>query len=187
MTNKEQWKDEMVIIGDSLPAWNANVLHWMRGEDFMLQDARKDPYVLHEYKVFAHQEARRRGWKYEGDPKTGEYVVAEPISAEDFKSAQKELARQQKSRRTKDKIFPTRVPHVNAFWECLHTDESGVLIIQDMRKKDYKEYAFDNVPEKFYDRLFASDAKETLANILTMFKNTPFDEMDWLLNTFDFS
>jgi hypothetical protein len=173
MTDQELWKDELMIIGNRIGIWNQNVIPWMheRGD---------------EYKRFAHAEAKRRGWKYDKD--IHGYVVAHKISEEERNRVLEELDRREfkkylegksafrgKNGKTSTrsgfgKLQKTWIPKVLAFWEIVSADDTGILVLWDMRGKEFQYKVWGNVPQRLYRDLSSKNAKETLKNIEIMFQ-----------------
>ena len=176
---KDFWDEELGIIGTSIELWNGNVLRWMRREVIIDRDPRKtDDDVLYVYKKYVHSEAKRRGWRY--DPELGKYVY-KSVTPEEREMVYNELERQAESNMTRGRMRKTFIKDVLAYWQVNNANETGILLVQDMRAGKYRKYCWEGIPESEYHKLFDHDAKATLKNLITIFgENTRGNEKAWL-------
>lgn len=163
--DKSLWNEEFRVMGSSLVIFNQNVIPWMK--------VRGD-----EYKRYAHAEAKRRGWKFNSE--TMEYEEPAPLTEEERAKVIDELGRLERRKHTAYKLKPTIIPHVSAYWECNAADESGVLLIVDDRKNPRREYWWNGMPRKYYERMFEPQALKNLQDIITMCGLGTVHNQDWL-------
>ncbi len=176
MKDTDLWAEEFKLCS-KLDLFNSNCVQWALGTPRFAGA----PVATKEYKAAVHTEARRRGYKWNATSKSYEMILVAP---DDYQRSILELARKHKHERIRGKMLSTRIAKVTAYWECSSADETGILVIQDGRKS-FVEHVWDGVPEELYHRLFAHDAKDTLTQILTMFKGREMDEHKWLEANFE--